>query len=173
MRDGTYLCTSLVCQKKIIKKLYLKYENTLWYKYSYLGKFIGNKVVEKRFTEYYVKTIKNSYIGSEREKKAWIKQQKYLKEMMNICKRRDIKFHLVIFPLLFGLESRYQFYDVENELSRFAKHNGIPIFSLTKGFIGQESKALWVSRSDQHPNEKGHLIAAGTLYPYMRKTLNF
>jgi len=172
LRDGTNICTSLLCHKHKIKNLKAKYENTFWYKYTYIGKFIGNKLVEKGFADYYMKKMTNSYLGTEIEKKPWIEQQKYLLEIMNISKNRKIEFHLVIFPLLFGLESHYQFHNVEKEISHFAKENSIPIFSLTKGFIGHKSKALWVSPSDQHPNEKGHLIAANTLYPYLKEILN-
>lgn len=172
LRDGTNLCTSLKCYKKKIKSIKANYDNAFWYKYTYIGRFIGNKLIERRFADYYLNKMKNSYLGSEVETQVWTEQQQYLLEIMSICKNRGIEFHLVIFPLLFGLESDYQFYDVENEISRFAKESSIPVFSLTNGFIGHKSSTLWVSSSDQHPNEKGHSIAANTLYPYLNKIIN-
>ena len=51
---------------------------------------------------------------------------------------------MVIFPMLFGLESNYQFYGVEKEVTKFANTNGIPVYSLTPAFLGQRSSALWV-----------------------------
>ncbi|MCP4219184.1 MAG: hypothetical protein GY765_31400 [bacterium] len=172
LRDGTDLCTSLLCHKKKIKSLKAKYENTIWYKYSYMGKYIGTKLLEKEFSDYYLTRMRNAYLGSEEEKQPWYEQQKYLREIVTICKHEKIEFRLVLFPLLFGLESNYQFYDVENEISRFAKDNGMEVFSLIKGFIGHNSKSLWVAPGNQHPNEKGHKIAADTFYPYVRNVLN-
>ena len=173
LRDGTGLCTSLLCYKEKIMSLRRKYENNLFYSYTYLGKHIANKQVEEQFSDYYISRMINSYLGSEAEKAPWIEQQKYLLEILNACKKEDTKFFLVIFPVLFGLESasHYKFYGIEEEIGRFAKENGIPMFSLTEGFIGHESDTLWVSASDQHPNETGHLIAADTLYPFLKDIL--
>jgi hypothetical protein len=39
---------------------------------------------------------------------------------------------------------------------------------MTDGFIGQDAPSLWVSPTDQHPNEKGHAVAADILFPYVR-----
>jgi hypothetical protein len=87
------------------------------------------------------------------------------------CASLGIPFHLVLFPLLFDLES-YAFADVEAEIGRFAADAGLPVFSLTPGFLGQDARSLWVSRFDQHPNEEGHEIAAKTLLPYLRSSLD-
>jgi hypothetical protein len=69
--------------------------------------------------------------------------------------------------VLYNLNDNYPFYDVEEEISRFAEEANIPVFSLTSGFIGKNAADLWVSANDQHPNEQGHIIAADTLLPYV------
>jgi hypothetical protein len=171
LRDGATLCTSLWCYKRKIRQLKSKYEDTVWYKYSDIGKFIGNRLVERDFSDYYVKRIINAYTGTEEQKKVWIEQRKYLRKIRNICRNNRVEHYLIVFPMLIGLESNYQFHGVEREITRFANANDIPVFSLTDGFIGQESRSLWVSPGDQHPNEKGHLIAGNILYPYVRKVL--
>jgi len=79
--------------------------------------------------------------------------------------------HLIVFPLLYDLESEYRFHEVEKEITRFAGASEIPVFSLTPGFIGRTSRTLWISPHDQHPNELGHRIAAETLYPYLKKVV--
>jgi lysophospholipase L1-like esterase len=45
------------------------------------------------------------------------------------------------------------------------------VFSLTPGFVGQVSESLWLSKDDQHPNEKGHQVAADALYPYVKNVV--
>ncbi len=92
--------------------------------------------------------------------------------MFQRSRQNDIEFHLIIFPVLFGLESDYEFYQVEDEIIRFADSFDIPVYSLTPGFIGHTSHTLWVAANDQHPNEKGHQIAADTLYPYIKKIVH-
>ena len=171
LRDGTDLCTSLMCYKDKIARIKAKYENNFIYKFSYLGKFIVHKVEKRAFANFYLSRMKNSYLGNETEKQTWYEQQGHLLEMQKICADNNIDFHLVIFPMLFGLEGNYQFHDVEEEINRFARAHQMPLFSLTPGFIGLESKSLWVSPSDQHPNEKGHQVAADILFPYIDEIL--
>jgi hypothetical protein len=79
---------------------------------------------------------------------------------------------LIIFPVLFRLDENYLFYEVEQEIIRFANEANMPVYSLTDGFMGHVDKSLWVSANDQHPNEKAHLIAAETLLPYVKQVIN-
>ena len=76
-----------------------------------------------------------------------------------------------MFPVLLELDD-YPYDAVEAEVLRFASEAGIPAFSLIEGFRGREPRSLWVAENDQHPNEKGHRIAAETLYPYLRQAID-
>lgn len=168
LRDGTKICTSLRCHKQKIKAISAQYGNAIWYRYTNIGKFVANKLVESEFSDYYQDLIIRSYLGSASERREWIEQRAYIKAIRSFCETNDIQFHLVVFPILHGLESDYQFLGVEEEIVGFADREGMPVFSLTPGFIGRDTRELWVSPSDQHPNEKGHQIAADTLYPYLK-----
>ena len=92
-------------------------------------------------------------------------------EISDACKKNSVPFHLVIFPMLFNLKN-YEFHDVEEEIIRFANNHQIPVYSLTPGFLGKEDHSLWVANNDQHPNEKGHQIAATRLLEYMRLSIS-
>ena len=98
----------------------------------------------------------------------WIEQQRYLLELRDRSEADGASFHLVIFPMPFRLDSGYQFHDVERAITEFAAQHGIPVISLTDGFLGLEANTLWVSPDDQHPNELGHRVVADTLYLYVR-----
>jgi hypothetical protein len=113
--------------------------------------------------------MKAPYIGRRGQRQFWLMQQRFLLAIRDECRRSGDDFRLIIFPMLFGLESGYQFKDVEDEVARFARGAGIPVFSLTPGFLGRRSRSLWISPNDQHPNELGNRIAADTLFPYMKK----
>lgn len=171
LRDGTSLSTSVKYNSSIINEIRKKYAYRFWYRNSYIGKYIGDFLIKKEFSKQFIKKMRDSYLGTDTQRQVWIERQKYLLNIRDGCKQNSIDFHLVIFPMLFGLESKYQFYDVEDEIIRFAKVADIPVFSLTPGFIGERSSTLWVADNDQHPNEKANRIAARILYPYLAKVI--
>jgi len=49
------------------------------------------------------------------------------------------------------------------EKERFSQDNDIPFFSLLPVFEDESEVDLWTSSTDQHPNERGHTIAAETI----------
>ena len=75
------------------------------------------------------------------------------------------------FPLLFDFDD-YRYFDIERGIERFAEEEGIPVASLTSGFLGRDAESLWVASNDQHPNEEGHRIAADTLYPHIQAMIS-
>ena len=100
----------------------------------------------------------------------WRRQQAALLAMQALARRAGAELHLVVFPLLFGLDD-YRFHAVEAEIESFAAAHGIPVFSLTPAFLGRDARELWVASNDQHPNPSGHRIAAERLLPYLRSLL--
>jgi len=172
-RDGTSLfdCFSLEFYETVINDIKKPYINSFLYRHTHIGKHISNYLIVKEFNDFYTSGMINSYIGSDKDKTEWVKQQHFLRRIGQFCEKNKIPCRLIIFPFLYGLESKYPFYAIEEEIMRFAQETDMEAFSLTQGFIGIESSALWVSASDQHPNEKGHKIAADTLYPYLKKVI--
>ena len=171
LRDGTSFPTSYKFNLLNIDKIKKKYENKVWYRYSYIGRYIASLLIQKEFSYQFLEEMRDAYLGSNEQKKTWHKQQEYLLKIRDLCRQNKVDFHLVIFPMLFNLEKKYKFYDIEAEIVKFARDSNMPVYSLTPGFIGQKSSALWLSDNDQHPNEKGHMIAANTLYPYVEKVI--
>lgn len=169
LRDGTGLGTSFVFFKSVFQLFTSQVAGRLWYRASSIGKWIGDLGVKRRFSEYYIRLMKAPYVGRRSQRQFWLMQQRYLLAIRDACRRNGADFRLVIFPMLFGLESGYQFRDVEDEIARFAREAGIPVFSLTPSFLGKRSRSLWISPNDQHPNELGNRIAADALYPYLKR----
>lgn len=167
LRDGTDLCTSLRCLEKLITDIKHKYTDNPFYRHTSIGRLWGDFRVTRRFSSEYRDAILNAYTGDPTQRSTWTEQQRYLLAMRDMCEQHGIPYHLIIFPMLLDLESGYRFQTAEDEISRFATQNRIPVYSLLPGFLGLQSSSLWVSRNDQHPNEKGHAIAAETLYPYL------
>ena len=44
----------------------------------------------------------------------------------------------------------------------------MPTFNLLPAFMGMDGTQLWVSPFDQHPNERGHAVAAEAMLPFIR-----
>lgn len=170
LRDGTKMCTSLSCFNGKIAELKAKLTGGFLYKYSYVARTIEDHAVATAFDAYYETLMRDAYLGSEDEKATWRREQASLLRLASICRENGIPFHMVLFPVLLNLD-HYPFDAVEAEISRFAQEHAIPSFSLTPGFRNKSSSDLWVSPSNQHPNARGHRIAADTLYPYVVDTL--
>jgi hypothetical protein len=121
----------------------------------------------REFSSWYLQQFESAYLGDDEETRVWVRMQGELLKIRGYCDGLGIDFHLVVFPILYELD-RYRFHDVEAEIEGFARRNGIPVYSLTPGFLGQDASTLWVTRSDHHPNEQAHRLAAERLYPYVR-----
>jgi hypothetical protein len=172
LRDGTEMTTSLSGHRAQIARLRREYTENFLYRHSYLARrIIDHRVVEAFNRRYYRDQIRRAYLGTAEEQAVWRREQESLKELAAICNRAGIPFHLVIFPILFELH-RYPYGAVEDEITRFARQNKIPVVSLTGGFLGKDERALWIGPGDQHPNALGHKIAAETLYPYLKSALD-
>jgi lysophospholipase L1-like esterase len=171
MRDGTRLCTSLRCYEEIIDRIKNDFTERPLYKHTHLGKLLYGGLMRKVFSDYYESEVINAYLGDEEERSFWTRQQGELLQLRDDAARSGAEFHLIIFPILIELNSGYPFRQVDAEITRFAENARIPVFSMTDGFIGQDAEQLWVSKSDQHPNEKGHELAAEIIFPYIHEVL--
>jgi len=170
LRDGTSLGTSLLLNAEIIDPIQQKYAQMPLYGHSAFLRYFYDRFAWKEYTNTFQKMLTSSYLGTKREQSTWSYQQQYLLKISDLCRKNTISFHLVIFPMLFDLTD-YQFHDVEDEIIKFAQRNNISVFSLTPGFIGEKDYELWVASHNQHPNEKGHRIAATTLLPFIRNNV--
>jgi hypothetical protein len=167
LRDGTRLCTSLRCYEEIIHGIKSAYTERFLYKHSHLGKLLYGSLMRKVFSDFYETEIISAYLGNEQDRSFWVKQQEKLRELRDTAVQGGAELHLVIFPILIELNRSYPFREVDAEIIRFADQARIPVFSMTDGFMGQDARQLWVSKIDQHPNEKGHEVAAEVLFPYI------
>jgi len=171
LRDGTDLKTAVHRNKEIIDPIMKKYKGLPLYGTSKLLSYLYNKLAWQEFSNRFKEELVSSYLGSAEERIAWRRQKAALRKISAHCENNGIPFHLIIFPLLYNLRD-YEFQEVEDEIEKFAAKRDIPVFSLTPGFEGHDARSLWVSRYDQHPNSEGHAIAARTLLPYLRKSID-
>lgn len=166
LRDGTLLPTTFSHNALIIDQIQSEAASKPLYESSYMLRYSYDRTAWADLSRWFVETLRKAYLGSDQDRRKWKRESACLVEISEACARRDIPFHLVVFPILLGLDD-YGFHDVEQVIVEFAEDAELPVFSLTPGFLGRDERELWVASDDQHPNEKGHRIAADTLWPYL------
>ncbi len=164
LRDGTALGTSLRFHEDRIEELRAKYDLGFLTRHSKVAEMFGERLAARDFQQWYLNQFSVAYLGNRSERQGWVSMQGWLDRIHDSCREQGVPLQMVIFPLLFGLDD-YAYGPVEDEISRYANEAGIPIASLTPSFLGLDARKLWVSPSDQHPNELAHGIAADGLYP--------
>jgi len=170
LRDGTSLSTSYAFNRRRFEQIEGALDPWSLRERSALARLVIDRWTARRFSDYLERAIHDAYLGTSAERRTWERQQAALADLAQRCRRDGRSFHLVLFPLLFDLD-HYRFADVEVEIERFAREAGIPFFSLTPGFLGQDASRLWVAPDNQHPNALGHEIAARTLLPYLEEAV--
>jgi len=100
----------------------------------------------------------------------WQESQMALRQMIRICRQRNIPVYVVFFPMLYRLD-HYSFGYVHERVGRVVREEGgifVDLYPLLKKYPTQK---LWVHPTDQHPNEIVHQITADALARAIDKTL--
>ena len=137
------------------------------YRYSRTYRFFLDRLELARVSRRYLARLQNGYMGTNEEKAEWRRAQANLLDVRDKIERRGGRFALVIFPMLYELDADYPLLDVCNEIERFARDNGIVVHSLLPTYLGLDGPSLWVSMFNQHPNERGHALAAESIYEFL------
>ena len=129
--------------------------------------FQDRKLVASRYTD----AFRAAYFGSEQEQNEWLSAQFNVLEIKKAAEARGAAVGFVIYPILVDLGDDYPFHDICDLLLGFAEGHDIPSLNLLDSFRGQHGPDLWVSPYDQHPNERGHAIAAEAITPFVAELL--
>lgn len=97
-----------------------------------------------------------------------------LRAMRDWCRARNVRFAVVVWPLLQGLgEGRYYpFAKMHGLLREFCAAEAMPLLDLLPTFATIPHETLWVSPFDMHPNERAHELAAPALAAFCLELLS-
>jgi hypothetical protein len=109
----------------------------------------------------------DSYLGKRQE--LWKRCQASLLRIAAECKKRNITLVVAVFPILIRLKGKYIFDKEMQTIENFLKANKIICLNMLPDFLGKKSKSLWTLPHDTHPNERGHQIAAESIYKFLNK----
>jgi lysophospholipase L1-like esterase len=75
----------------------------------------------------------------------------------------------VIWPVMYSLDEDYPFMAIHEKLARTFGSLGVPVLDLLSHFRGRDARDLWVHRTNQHPNEECHAIAARAILEHLEE----
>ena len=105
--------------------------------------------------------------GFEPDAPGWIRAQEALEKAHAVAEKRAIPLVLVLFPLLWQLDSTHPFTAIHARVAETARSLGFHVLDLLPAFLGQDGPALWVHPANQHPNERAHALAAEAIERYL------
>lgn len=120
---------------------------------AYRSSGLGGGGKSQSFADYYANLYKNS---------GWEKSKESLKKLADYCAEKGLTFQVVILPELHQLNP-YLFEKEHELIKRFLTENKIAHKDLTEDFklAGIENtRELWVSDDDAHPNDKAQEMIA-------------
>ena len=167
LRDGQTRALSISEIQNIRQDLSRLYDSSFWFRHSALYRYFRELVEQRKLGAEYLRNMAIGYFGDAEETEEWKRAQLNLLKIRRDTESRGAQFALVVFPVLFGLDDDYPLRDVVDEIERFAGDFDIPVFSLLPAFLNRRAEELWVSVTDQHPNEAGHEIAARAMMPFL------
>ena len=171
LRDGTDLFVRADLFNPVRERMVSWQEESRMARWSAAWRYFRGRFLAIEMSRDYTNAFHDQYLGSEEQTTEWRRAQQRLLFMREYSRSIGAEFVLVVFPVLFELNDDYPFESSCQEIERYCKEVGIEVFSLLPAYRGLEAKELWVSDLDQHPNERGHRIAADALEPWLRPML--
>jgi len=171
LRDGTRTNSIGGFFGPIRDELEEKNRNSFLYQYSYFYRLYRDTRDKAYLSRKYSQALNESYLGNRKQTKEWEIAKANILKIKEIGESMDTKVGFVIFPVLVELNANYPFQEICDVIGEFSSENGIPTHSLLPDFMGEYGPDLWVSSYNQHPNEKGHEIAAKSMLPFLRELL--
>ncbi len=172
LRDGTRLETIPHFFDEIREGVTKRNEASRLYRVSNLYRWIRDIQAREWIAETYTDALTEAYLGPPERTGEWRRAQRNLLDLRDMVEQHGAVFGLAVFPVLVELDESYPFQSVTDLLLDFARENDIPAHDLLPAFRGRDAPELWVSAVDQHPNAKGHRIAADSLQPFVEELLS-
>ncbi len=171
LRDGTRLGSRQNYFDPIRKEMETRNKDSFVYRHSYLFRAIKDRFDRLRISKKYSKALHDSYFGDRTQTIEWEKAKENILKIKSIGEEVHAKVALVVFPVLVELDQEYPFKDICELIVNFGDEHHMPTHGLLPAFMDENAPDLWISSYDQHPNERGHKIAAESIFPFLKELL--
>lgn len=98
--------------------------------------------------------------GYREDNSSWTDVKAALEAASELARSADVHLVVAIYPILIQLGENYPFRGIHETIARYCRSIGVEVVDLLDAFGDQDGSELWVHRSDQHPNEVAHGLAA-------------
>lgn len=171
LRDATSTTTMGTYFLPIRREIVRRNGRSHLYRYSYLYRSFKDRIDRRTISQRYTREINDSYTGDSTETSEWRLAQSNLRKIVAMGADIRARVGLVVFPVLADLNANYPFRPAMDAVIAFGEREKIPTLSLLPAFMGRDGPDLWLAPFDQHPNAKGHKIAADAMLPFLRTLL--
>ena len=171
LRDAVAGTTSMQQIDKIRDGMRRLAGESLLFRYSHTYRYFREHSELAELSHKYLEHIRAGYLGSADQTREWQRAQVNLLTINRQTLERGARFAVVIFPVLIELHERYPLAGVCEVIEDFCRDHEIPALSLLPTFMNKSAPSLWVSPCDQHPNERGHALAAAAIYEFLEPLL--
>jgi hypothetical protein len=147
-----------------------KYEPPGWLNSSYVMSFVYARIAREIVGRRYIELLVSKAVDVDERKLVKARWEKTLDAIRNandLVRSRGAKFAIVVFPFMYQLHDDCPLLPVHEKIETQARKLGIAFMDLLPAFLGQPYADLWVHASDQHPNERGHAIAAEAISRFL------
>jgi hypothetical protein len=131
----------------------------LWYESYFLNfAYFRLKMFAVPDIHEYYSFVKEYYDGVP-----WLRMQRKLNEIHQLCREHDIELKIVVFPFLHTLGPDYDFHHAHTKFVNYCREANIPMLDLEPVLAPHVDEGLRVNRFDAHPNERAHELAADAI----------
>ncbi|MFT5128425.1 MAG: hypothetical protein ACI8W8_002035 [Rhodothermales bacterium] len=103
------------------------------------------------------------------DSEGWRESEEALREIIGLCRERDIPCVVLMFPILVDLSESHPFASIHEQVGRVVRDAGGIFVDLLPAVKGQDARDLRVHPTDQHPNERVHAIVGELLAETLRE----
>ena len=142
---------------------------TGWFcQHSYLVNTLYYRITapRNRDMQSYFDYIRAGYRGQP-----WEQQQQRLKAFRDLVQAHGGRLAVVTFPFFQALGPHYEYQFMHDELNQCWRSLDVPHLDLLTVYRNLPPARLMVNRSDPHPNEAAHALAADALEPFLQHLL--
>jgi lysophospholipase L1-like esterase len=100
---------------------------------------------------------------------AWKTNRESLLQIVELCQQKEIPCYVLLFPVLYELNSNYPLKDVHDQIAQLLAGSHATFIDLLPHLQGKKAASLWVHPSDHHPNELVHALIGKLLAERLNK----
>ncbi len=97
----------------------------------------------------------------------WTVSQAALERAAEFSQEHGFRLAQIIFPEFYHVVDRYPFFAIHEVVMEKAISLSVPVLDLMTVYQGLVDRELWAHRSDHHPNELAHKLAAEAIEPFL------